>query len=914
MVNFLCQNFADKRKISSKAKYTTETTLWVHPQKHYTECDLCFVYATLANLNGFGDRLRNVFVDRPMSLFTSTVLNNVSNELWSDNHCLYVRCDIINPDSESEQLLTVLLVLISLLVIGFCSYLLKQFYDASSHILYQKSVKLRRPFHLIISYSLILLSLIIETISLFYLYWIPVSPPRNDLDYGINVWTFNDGSPIYFDKLTDLISHYIFWALFLSFIHLKLYSLIMQIYECNHNKSYSSSNPSKNSFLSTKCGYIIVIFWVSIIIMIMIIIRIPNENNKNASNYEQIPLWFIGFIDTIFLIWHFYTHFDKHNDKILLYQQWKQIRKLLIIGIIGWGILLLIYMIYVGEYITLRIIMILLYSVWICIFCYIETKWILIKLDKQRRQSAFSNNDKVNINDIDGTINGDNLSIPMPNMEMIHHVVDNENDKKIIHDMLVDTLDTSHYDQEWNKLKPNNTKHKKSKSNKFKSKSKSKYKSKYKSRSNSNSNYNSNSNSPLQQSPKLRVSSKSKVKLSLIIENRKKELEQVTAGGYGEDMLRIHKISSHSTEQKQQQQQQQHGDRLNIITHPPEMSPISDSEDLYRYNNNNNYNNYSYNQNQHHSIITKQTPNGSNSPQLQPGRINRKFKPPPVSIHHHPNMLNVLDHKGTMSPMSDSEDMYHNSPIVNMVQTIRTPNPNINDIDINKSPVISPTPREEKQGNAIIANMVMDVHENHLHIIRKQDDKKIEELQYENDNDMNLQSILPEMPVINGIKKTPQADDWSDDSDHIIYGNTTTRSSRQTLSAPKDKNNNANHQQEGSLSMNEESKENDNRPLSSLPSKVKNGDNDSNDDNDAHNKDDWNSSDSDIYEDKLNDNDNDNISELEEHLKNLRDKEKEYRRHYKNMSTTATLTEEYEHTVEGHSGPEEFEMEDDVDV
>ena len=153
------------------------------------------------------------------------------------------------------------------------------------------------------------------------------------------------------------------------------------------------------------------------------------QNDKNSSHYEQIPLWFIGLIDGIFLVWHFYMHFDERTDTVLLYPQWRQIRKLLITGIIGWAVILLLYMLYIGEYLMLRVVMILLYGAWISVFCYIETRWLLIKLDKQRKNSALANNERVRIS-MD-SINSIAMDQSLQDMTVINNIAD-ENDRQII--------------------------------------------------------------------------------------------------------------------------------------------------------------------------------------------------------------------------------------------------------------------------------------------------------------------------------------------------------------------------------------------------------------------------------------------------------------------------------------------------
>ena len=642
-----------------------------------------------------------------------------------DNHCSIVKCDIITTES-SQQLLTALLVLMSFIITGVCLYLLKLFYQSSNHVLYQKSLTARRPIHIFVSYILILSSLLLQTISLMCLYWRPVQPPRNDLEDGINIWTFADGSPIYFTPTIDYILHFIFWALFLSFVHLKVYGLIIQIYELNGGYHSHRHIDTKCKALSTKCGYPFVFLCVGVILVIMLMIRIPNIDDKNASHYEQIPLFLIGFVDLLFLVWHFYMHFDEENDTIYLYTQWKQIRKLLIAGICGWAVLLLIYMMYIGDYLTLKVIIILLYGTWQSLFCYIETKWIMTKLDKERKESALSNNNRVKIS-MDSLPDDTYIA---DKDDIIHNVAEDEEDQQVIHDMLVDSIDTADFteDSEWG------------------------HKDEFK-----------------------RNDGKNKIKLSLIIENRKKEMRKITANG--EDMLKLNRIESNENKMKlpQNNKNKLNGDRG--------MSPISDSEDLYVIDTNNR---------RLSGKPTRRTPNPP--PPKQPGRAYSNAK---RNRRNGGRISGVRDFRG------DSEAMYYNNHKKDDIETVKeTPTDkgnksNNQDLNIIQrkheqepgkryshstssyiTPVIKPTPRGSNSMSHYRLNEYENKSKEKFRRNKGKIAKKVDKMSLEEDIGLKL----PDMPVING-DNIQTANDWSSSSEDAEAPST---KGRETVSEQKE--------------------------------------------------------------------------------------------------------------------------------
>eukprot|EP01083_Nonionella_stella_P191166 707734_1 len=289
-------------------------------------------------------------------MFLNTTTFNTSGNITISivyYHCdNNVNCNVINAQS-TEQVLTLLLLLFGLVICCFSSHLLKLFWHSTTQIHFQQILTVRRPIHLILSYVAISCSLLVKAVCLMCLYCISVTPPRNT-PQGINIWTHSDGTPIYFNHTLDYVLHFIFWILFLLFIHLKLHGLITQIFESNN--SYYLPHGPKRRRICNRFGYAWITASVILIISIQIGIRVLNDTaTKLPSYYEQGLLIFLAICAFAFINWFFWKYFDAQNDDILLKQQWNKIWLLFISGLIGWVLLFVIWLIYLGEFLMFQL-------------------------------------------------------------------------------------------------------------------------------------------------------------------------------------------------------------------------------------------------------------------------------------------------------------------------------------------------------------------------------------------------------------------------------------------------------------------------------------------------------------------------------------------------------------------------------
>eukprot|EP01084_Bolivina_argentea_P000234 450_1 len=432
----------------------------------------------------------------------------------------------------TEQATSFLLILITCMVSGLCFHLLKSFWCSRKEQLYNKPLRPRRPIHLIISYILIILSLFVETISLMCLYWINVNTSN----------TLIDRTPIYFTEEVDYFLHILFWILFISFIHLKLHGLILQMHECDHGYYSPRHNDYKHFFqYKNSCqrfGYIFIILSIISIIGIQIAIH-------SAIN-EQIFLLIVAIFSFIFINWYFWKYFDEDIDTIYFKEQWNKIWWLFCIGLIVWFMVFVIWITYNDmNYLSFKLCIILLYSTWIGLFCYIETKWILNKIFSKQ---------SININNYS---NDNILNKQNNNTNVI------EEDDKVIHDILMDSIDTADGGENTcNEIKVNNNK-----------------------------------------------------ELSLIIENRKKQLQkQKTVTKYGDEIFGIEKIEKKKSESERK----------------------SDSEELYD------------NKNEKRKKPTRKTPKHIRKTPIPPPKVGEKWN-------------KLINNIGLMDEKSDSEDMYQNN-------------------------------------------------------------------------------------------------------------------------------------------------------------------------------------------------------------------------------------------------------------
>ena len=134
-----------------------------------------------------------------------------------------IECEVISGAAH-ERVLVIFLFLYDITIILISTYWLITFWRSQRRREYRYYLKVRSPFYLLLSYSMILLFILEEGVASIYLFWSnPADPPRDQKWDGVNWWTHYDGTPIYFGRTGDLLLHFLFWFGVWAFFQLKVF-------------------------------------------------------------------------------------------------------------------------------------------------------------------------------------------------------------------------------------------------------------------------------------------------------------------------------------------------------------------------------------------------------------------------------------------------------------------------------------------------------------------------------------------------------------------------------------------------------------------------------------------------------------------------------------------------------------------
>ena len=104
-------------------------------------------------------------------------------------------------------------LLCDLLMTMLCIYWLITFWRHRHTELYKFSLKVRRPFYILLSYALILPSILGQDITTIHLYFAEQTDPSQQYD----------GEPIIYSHTSDLALHFLHWFAFWIFFQLKIF-------------------------------------------------------------------------------------------------------------------------------------------------------------------------------------------------------------------------------------------------------------------------------------------------------------------------------------------------------------------------------------------------------------------------------------------------------------------------------------------------------------------------------------------------------------------------------------------------------------------------------------------------------------------------------------------------------------------
>eukprot|EP01083_Nonionella_stella_P297340 1009802_1 len=310
-----------------------------------------------------------------------------------------ITCRIINQLA-FEKALSIFLFLYDLIVIIICLYWLITFWRHREMRAYKYSLKVRRPFYMILSYLLILPFIFEEGIATIYLFWANVIPSRNQQWDGVNWWTQYDGTPIYFGKTIDVALHFLYWFGFWSFFQLKIFKLWMLRYDYEYSKEMSNIEWKDHLGLRTVdpqsffiryrsiLGNSFLMFFLQLVILIIIIfiqifVRLVPllQESASASTIEGIIILIISISEFIFIVW-LMNQIREVNDNFYLKAESKRIFLASLIGGISWITGLIISSNATSiSFIWVKCGTIILFTTWICVFCYFETIWVLKRID-----------------------------------------------------------------------------------------------------------------------------------------------------------------------------------------------------------------------------------------------------------------------------------------------------------------------------------------------------------------------------------------------------------------------------------------------------------------------------------------------------------------------------------------------------
>eukprot|EP01084_Bolivina_argentea_P271764 462498_1 len=321
-----------------------------------------------------------------------------------ENSYSSITCHIIDQQPFTKGL-SIFIFSYCLIVIVLCLYWLITFWRHREMRAYKFSLKVRRPFYMILSYLLILLFIFEDSIATVYLFWANVTPPRNQQWDGVNWWTQYDGTPIYFNKIADIVLHFFYWFGFWSFFQLKIFKLWMLRHDYEYSKEMHSiewkdhlglRTVEPTSFLirhRSILGNSFLMFFLQLVILVVIILiqilirSVPSlQESPLASSIEAITILTISTSEFIFIVWLMRQTREVH-DIFFLKAESKRIFFVSLIGGIAWIIgLIIAHAHYAGIATNIGFIWgksaaSILFATWLCVFCYFETIWLLKRID-----------------------------------------------------------------------------------------------------------------------------------------------------------------------------------------------------------------------------------------------------------------------------------------------------------------------------------------------------------------------------------------------------------------------------------------------------------------------------------------------------------------------------------------------------
>eukprot|EP01083_Nonionella_stella_P063327 164555_1 len=299
----------------------------------------------------------------------------------------------------TEKVGAIFLFLYDILVISICIYWLLTFWRYRQFRAYKFLIQVRRPIYMILSYAIILPIILEEGTACLYLFFAAVNPPRNDEWDGINWWTNYDGSPVYFSRQADQVLHFLYWFGFWSFFQLKVFKLWMLRYDYEYTTEMSNFSwreqlglrtvqPSSfflryksilgNSFLMFFMQLVVLV----IIMFIQIVIRLyPNmEDLASTSTIEGVVILIIAVGQFIGIVWLMHQ-IPSVNDNFYIKSEASRIFFITLIGGTLWIIGLIVASSMHLPFILIKAGRVVLFTTWICIYCYVETIWVLKKID-----------------------------------------------------------------------------------------------------------------------------------------------------------------------------------------------------------------------------------------------------------------------------------------------------------------------------------------------------------------------------------------------------------------------------------------------------------------------------------------------------------------------------------------------------
>eukprot|EP01083_Nonionella_stella_P233052 821525_1 len=262
----------------------------------------------------------------------------------------------------------------------------------SSERAYRYHMEARQPLYIIISNITAIFVIIERWIAVLYLSFHSQNPPRDQQWDGVNYWTNVDGSPIYYSKDIDLFLHFLFWVAFWLLLQSKVFKFFWMemrykyaLYMARHcsNKPICSSHmtPFLSRFISVARNpmriHFIQVITLIITISIQVIIR--------YLGIEFLVSRMIILMHCMYVLWIMYgvNEAEGGQDGCILKSDALRFNIITITSMCFWVIGSIVYSKARDNipFVAVQSGAILLFTLWVCVCCYLETIWIMKKLD-----------------------------------------------------------------------------------------------------------------------------------------------------------------------------------------------------------------------------------------------------------------------------------------------------------------------------------------------------------------------------------------------------------------------------------------------------------------------------------------------------------------------------------------------------